>query len=119
MSREVAERRVNPRFPAVFELDGVPTDGGVVARMQASDISLGGLRCLSTTDFPEMTKLAVRLELPHERDGRTEPLDVQAVVVRSREIASNTNVVQRYELALFFTGLEDGTRERIARFLDR
>jgi hypothetical protein len=87
--------------------------------MQASDLSLGGLRCLSTTDFPEMTQLAVRLELPVEDDASTEPLDLRAVVVRSRKLNSNTRAVARYELALFFTSLEDETRERIERYLAR
>ena len=94
-------------------------EGGIVARMQASDLSLGGLRCFSATDFPEMTQLAVRLDLPIENGGSIEPLNVRAVVVRSREIASNAHAVSRYELALFFTGLEDDTRERIASYLDR
>ena len=119
MSHEVAERRANPRFSAVFELQGSPTEGGVVARMQAADLSLGGLRCMSTADFPEMTQLAVRLELPADGNGEAEPLDVQAVVVRSKEIASNTHTVPRYELALFFTGLEDETRARLSAYIDR
>jgi len=87
--------------------------------MQGADLSLGGLRCTSTADFPEMTQLAVRLLLPIEGNGQSEPVDVKAVVVRSNEIASATQVESRFELALFFTGLEADAKDRIARFLDR
>ncbi len=119
MGHEVAERRVNPRVSAVFDLQGIRDDGGVVARMQGADLSLGGLRCTSTADFPEMTQLAVRLLLPIAGNGQTEPVDVKAVVVRRNEIASSTSGESRYELALFFTGLESDAKDRIRRFLER
>ena len=119
MGREVAERRVNPRVSAVFDIQGTPGDGGVVARMVGADLSLGGLRCTSTADFAEMTQVAVRLLLPIDGDGQSEPVDVNAVVVRSSEIASATRDESRFELALFFTGLEDDAKDRIARFLKR
>lgn len=119
MSREVSERRANPRFSAVFDLHGAPADGGVVARMQAADLSMGGLRCTSSADYPEMTRLAVRLELPVEGNGESDPVDVEAVVVRSNRIPSLVQDGPRYELALFFTHLEDDTKERLAQYLDR
>jgi hypothetical protein len=119
VGREVTERRLNPRFSAVFDIQGTPDEGGVVARMQAADLSLGGLRCTSTADFPEMTRLAVRLLLPTGGNGQSEPVDVQAVVVRRNEIRSATQDDSRFELALFFTGLEGDARDRITRFLDR
>ena len=119
VSREVAERRANPRFSAIFDLHGAPSNGGVVARMQAADLSLGGLRCTSNADYPEMTRLAVRLELPVDGNGHSEPVDVEAVVVRRTEIESHTQEETRYELALFFTHLEGDTKDRLARYLDR
>lgn len=118
MVREVSERRANPRISAVFGLQGA-VDGGVVARMHATDLSLGGLRCTSTADFPEMTRLAVRLELPIHGNGESKPVDIEAVVVRREQIASTTQDAPRYELALFFTALEDDARDRLARYLDR
>ena len=119
MGNEVAERRINPRVSAVFDIQGTPDAGGVVARMQGADLSLGGLRCTSTSDFPEMTQLAVRLLLPIEGNDQSELVDVKAVVVRREEISSATRDESRFELALFFTGLEADAKDRIARFLDR
>jgi len=84
--------------------------------MVASDLSLGGLHCSSSQDYPEMTRLAVRLMLPN--GSRVEALDVEAVVVRRAELASVSGGA-RFELGLFFTGLSDEARTRLARFLAR
>jgi hypothetical protein len=116
LSRAAPERRSNPRIPADFELQGQPQEGGVTARMVASNLSLGGLYCTSRSDFPEMTKLAVRLLLP-DKNGEPAPLDVEAVVVRRNEVHSATGNTS-YELALFFTQMDESARESIASFLD-
>ena len=84
--------------------------------MVASDLSLGGLHCSSSQDYPEMTRLAVRLLLP--LGGRVETVDVEAVVVRRAELTSSSGGT-RFELGLFFTSLRDEARERLARFLAR
>jgi hypothetical protein len=110
------ERRSHARFEHTVEAHGTPETGDVVARMVASDLSLGGLYCSSSVDFPEMTRLAIRLMLPERRTGALEPLEVDAVVVRHREMPSPTGN-SRYELALFFAGMSDEERERLARFL--
>jgi hypothetical protein len=117
---EVKERRAHPRHAAQVEVQGVPDEGGTVARMVTRDLSLGGLYCTSTADFPEMTRLAVRLMLPGpegKRVGAT-PLEVEAVVVR-REEREAANGHPRYDLALFFTGLSGPARERLRLFLER
>jgi hypothetical protein len=110
------DRRSHARFQHTIEAHGTAEAGDVVARMIANDLSLGGLYCSSSVDFPEMTRLAVRLMLPERRTGVPEPLDVDAVVVRHRELPSPSGNA-RYELALFFAGMSDAQRERLARFL--
>jgi len=115
LSRGAAERRANPRVSAAFELSGQPRDGGVTARMVASNLSLGGLYCTSQADFPEMTRLAVRLMLP-DGNGGARPHDLEAVVVRRSEVPSPDGNGS-YELALFFTQVNTETRESIASFL--
>jgi hypothetical protein len=82
--------------------------------MIASDLSLGGLYCTSTSRFAEMTRLSVRLALPSQEDEP--PLDLEAVVVRQQPLQSSTGN-SRYELALFFTEMTDPQRERLARYL--
>jgi hypothetical protein len=110
------ERRTHARFAHRITIEGPPDGEGTVARMVASDLSLGGLHCSSSHDYPEMTRLGVRLQLPN--GARVETLDVQAVVVRRTELDSSSGAA-RFELGLFFTGLSDEAKDRLARFLAR
>lgn len=115
MSKSYNDRRVDPRHDVELELHGTADDGAVVARMTASNVSLGGLYCTSTRDFPEMTRLAVRMVLP---DGTTPtPMDVEAVVVRRERVASPTGNGARYHLALFFTRIDDEHKSALADYL--
>jgi len=100
-------------------VQGTPEDGGVTARMVASNLSVGGVYCTSPADFPEMTRLAVRLMLPRDDGPAPEPdaVEVEAVVVR-REARVSASGEPVYELALFFTGMDDRTRRRIETFVD-
>jgi hypothetical protein len=111
------ERRAHTRFPKTFEIEGAPAEGSAVARMVASDLSLGGLYCTSTVDFPEMTRLGVRMLLP-STEGQESPVDLEAVVVRRKKHMTRTGNA-RYELGLFFPRLTDEQREIISSFLAR
>jgi hypothetical protein len=116
----VDERRAHARHSTDLKIQGTPDEGGVVARMVARNLSLGGLYCTSTTDFPEMTRLAVRLILPLKdpRSGNgTEPVDLEAVVVR-REAIHRSNGRHRFDLALYFTNVDDTVRAQIQRYID-
>jgi hypothetical protein len=90
--------------------------------MVARNLSLGGLYCTSTTDFPEMSRLAVRLMLPLKNGNPGEedvqPVDVEAVVVRREEVSGKGGRT-RFDLALYFTGVEHSTRLQIQRYLER
>lgn len=113
------ERRTHPRYEATLSIQGSTESGGVAAQMVASNLSLGGLYCTSSLDFPEMTRLAVRLVLPPPTgvpEGG-QPVDVEAVVVRRREVGATPGNGSKYELALFFTRVEQPAREEIRRFL--
>lgn len=121
MTKKPTDRRSHARFGRSVEIEGAPDGGsGVVARMVSRDLSLGGLYCTSSHDFPEMTRLAVRLMLPTDgaAEPRTDPVDLTAVVVRRRKLASAAGP-PRVELALVFTSISDRDRERLARFLAR
>jgi len=113
------ERRAHPRIQTEFQLQGSPEDGGIVARMVANNVSLAGLQCTSSSQFPEMTRLAVRLLLPSNNgsDNGTEPLDIEAVVVRSEKASPSSSGEPRFELGLFFTGVDDEAKQRLATFI--
>ena len=115
MAKPTVERRAHARFQKSVEIEGRSPHTDATAMMIASDLSLGGLYCTSTTQFPEMTRLSVRLNLPGEGNNNG-ALELDAVVVREQKLESATGN-SRYELALFFTGMTDLQRERLARFL--
>ena len=117
MSSIPTERRAHQRIDTNIQLQGSPERGDVVARMTTNNLSLGGLQCTSSTEFPEMTRLAVRLMLPATRSDGTEPVDLEAVVVRCEEAERSCGGDDRFSLALFFTRLDDITRERLSEFI--
>lgn len=114
MSKTTVERRTSPRKARSFQVHG-RADAGELARMTARDLSLGGLYCTSSADFAEMTRLAVTLMLP---DGQDQPLDLEAVVVRRKEVNGVATGRPRFELALFFHALTEAQRSRLALFLE-
>ena len=118
MSNTVDERRQHQRRDTVLTMHGTSDEGAVVARMTARNLSVGGLYCTSSTDFPEMTRLAVRLLLPDPATAGTEPLDLEAVVVRRQALARGSNGDDRYELALFFPTLGQTAKRRLESFLE-
>ncbi len=110
MTKTLIERRTYPRLALSVEIETEPSGSpGQLARMTTRDLSMGGLYCTSTADFPEMTRLAVRLML-------AEPLEVEAVVVRRRPLPSSG--APRFELALYFPWLSEEQRRRLGRFLE-
>lgn len=120
MSEDPAERRAHPRIATVVQAECAIESEGIVARMVTRNLSLGGLFCTSAAHFPEMTRLAVRLMLPveHSGNGKTEAIDIEAVVVRSEPLnESRASGDPRYELGLFFTKLTHEAREQLQRYL--
>ena len=115
----VKDRRIHERHSTEIKMQGGTQEDGVLARMVARNLSLGGLYCTSTTDYPEMTRLAVRLMLPVEGNGHTEPIELEAVVVRRERLPEAINGDERFRFALFFTEVEAEARERLKRYLDR
>jgi hypothetical protein len=84
---------------ASLDAQSCPDQGGVVARMVTENLSVGGLYCTSDADFPEMTRLAVRLMLPIKRskNGDNQPLDLEAVVVRREVLPSRIRTLRSRE----------------------
>ena len=55
------------------------------------------------------------LPLKDGTNGETEPVDLEAVVVRREEL-NGSGGVPRYEFALYFTGVEDAARKQLERY---
>lgn len=121
MNNSTTDRRAHPRHARSFELEGATDDRAITARMVANNLSLGGVHCTSPADFPEMTRLAVRMMLPRVGTDRRgdRPIELEAVVVRRRALKSSAGSDHRYELALFFTRIADDDRALLKRYLEK
>lgn len=117
MDNSSTERRVHKRHDRTFVMEGALEHNGVVARMMASNLSAGGVYCTSNVDFPEMTRLGVRMMLG--KDEEESPLDLEAVVVRRKVLQSSTGNGNRFELALFFTKVDDLQKTRLNSFIEQ
>ncbi len=112
MSDPNSDRRAHERINHTIEFEGFQNEPNTVARMVASNLSIGGVYCTSCTDFPEMTRLGVRMSLPHNGN-----LEVEAVVVRRRELPSPSGGDDRYELALFFISITPEQKALLSGYL--
>ncbi|ANM30608.1 hypothetical protein ABI59_15035 [Acidobacteria bacterium Mor1] len=116
MSNPASERRAHERFDHSLELETAHPGDGTRARLLTNNLSMGGLQCTSDVGFQEMSRLGVRLMLPENETMI--PLDVEAIVVRSREVPLPGGDSQ-FELALLFNNMQDEHRERLQQFLGR
>ena len=117
------ERRAHERFDQTFTFETGELDDGRKVKLIANNLSLGGVHCTSDVGFQEMSRLAVRLELPTPTTTPTDSsamsaLDLEAIVVRTEEVTLPDGN-NKFELALLFNNLGDEQRKRLARYLER
>jgi hypothetical protein len=115
-----SDRRAHERIESQLVFEGFGGEQETVARMVATNLSMGGVYCTSSNDFPEMTRLGVRMALPPNGDTGAQqslPLNVEAIVVRNRSLPSPTGGDPRYELALFFTNITDEQKQMLSNYL--
>lgn len=86
--------------------------------LETIDLSAGGLRCTAPVFLPPMTKMALSLVLPRTPEGPDEDQVVsgEAIVVRS-EPATARGSGELYNVALFFSRMEEADRRRLQDFL--
>jgi hypothetical protein len=115
-----SDRRAHERIESQLVFEGFGGEQETVARMVATNLSMGGVYCTSSNDFPEMTRLGVRMALPpNGSQGARESLslDVEAIVVRKRSLPSPTGGDPRFELALFFTNINEEQKQMLSNYL--
>jgi hypothetical protein len=107
------ERREHPRFPARLPVKTVGPEGEF--ELVTGDVSLGGIKCHASHHIPEMTRMALKIEIPFE--GSSEWISPKGIVVRvepSEPVPGHSD----YRVALFFVELSDADRDKLARYLD-
>jgi hypothetical protein len=117
VSESGIERRRHARVEASVDVHGQCERGEIVARMVTNNLSMAGLHCTSTTDVPEMTRLAVRLLLPSGNGQGLVPIELEAVVVRRVPASAAASGEARFDLALFFTRVDDSAKQHLSSFI--
>lgn len=106
-----AERRRHLRIPSDLTLEIALPDGVHNARLR--DVSESGICFFLDRNIEEMALLQVSFDLPSDDGIFT--VSTTGVVVRSRKISP---VVDHFEVALFFNGLDEPAREALRLFVE-
>lgn len=114
---EPRERRRHPRLEDRLTLRSSSPDAGSLD-MSTTNLSLGGVQVVSSRYLPLMTRVAVTLHLPPYagQDSGPRPVKAEAVVVRVLPPAP-TPESRSFEMALFFSRMEQQDRNALAHYL--
>jgi hypothetical protein len=84
------------------------------------DLSAGGLRCTAPVFIPPMTKVALSLVLPPiagAADDWERTVEGEAVVVRTEPSGPRKRNDGLFDVALFFSRMDEADRQRLQEFL--
>lgn len=118
MAKPNVERRKQPRAKgaAGLKLGAAPHAAGV----QVEDISLSGLSFRTSRPIEYMTRLMMTLMLPVHSDPPARPeaptsVRCEGAVVRCEPVRGGD--AGQYEVAVFFTHLDDTAREAVEEYV--
>jgi len=111
------EKRRHPRVRDRLTLRSSSPEAGSVD-MSTINLSLGGVQVITQRYLPLMTRVEVTLHLPPEagRESGPVPVKSEAVVVRIQP-AHPTPESRSFEMALFFSRMEQRDRSVLSRYL--
>jgi hypothetical protein len=111
------ERRRYPRLQDRLSLRSSSLDSGPLD-MATTNLSLGGVQVVTDRYLPLMTRVEVTLHLPPdaEQDSGPRPVKAEAVVVRVLPPAPDPRS-RNFEMALFFSRMEQQDRNALAHYL--
>ena len=111
------EKRSYPRVKDRITLRSTSLAVGA-SEMSTIDLSLGGAHVMASRFVPLMTRVEVTLLLPPEEgiESGPRPVRAEAVVVRIHP-AEPAAEIEHYQIALFFSRMEQRDRNALARYL--
>jgi hypothetical protein len=118
MTKPIRERRKAPRIPAKLAMQVAGQDDASVLTTESINLSASGIQFGSRVFLSPLTKVALTLLLPPfgRKLRRERMLRCEGVIVRCEETPT-ARQKPRYELACYFTGLEEGDRELIEQYV--
>lgn len=118
MTKPTRERRKAPRIPAKLAMQVTGQEDASVLTTESINLSASGIQFGSRMFLSPLTKVALTLLLPPfgRRLRRERMLRCEGVIVRCEE-APTARQKPRYELACYFTDLEQVDRELIEQYV--
>lgn len=112
------ERRVHPRIKENIPVS-ISSEGYNIIT-QTKDLSCAGAYCWIDKEIALMTKLQIIMKIPNTIDENKEPKKIkcEGVVVRT-EISVNVDnsVKPGYNIAVYFTNIDQKAKDSIAEFI--
>lgn len=111
------ERRGAVRIPAKLAMEIRISDVDT-ARVESINVSANGVYFTSPTFIPELTRLDITLDLPKddEKKKRGDSVVCTGVVVRTDPPEQQAGVTE-YQIACYFTGIDDADREVLESYI--
>jgi hypothetical protein len=121
MHDDRSERRRAPRAPVNVEMelggDGAGAEGALAT--ESLNLSAEGVYCTTPRYIAPLTRLELTLLIPNDGDdprGGKRVVRCEAVAVRSYPERESTSC-RAYELACYFTSMEEDDRRALREFL--
>lgn len=109
------ERRGAVRVPARLAMEIAVA--GDTAQVESLNVSANGVYFVSQLHIPVLTRLSITLELPQGgRSGRTRNVACDGVVVRTEPEEASKDV-DAYNIACYFTSIDENDRETLERYI--
>ncbi len=112
------ENRKYPRIKKRLQFK-IKTDDFVVVT-ETINLSCIGVSCQVTEKIPYMTRLKIVLELPCS-DEKKEDICVECygVVVRVEKVLSKSLAITAYNIAIFFSEIDESEREKLSDYIQK
>ena len=109
------ERRGAVRVPARLAMEIAVA--GDTSQVESLNVSANGVYFISSLHIPVLTKLRITLDLPEgDEDSRTRSVACDGVVVRAEPEEPDPSV-DEYNIACYFTSIDERDRETLERYI--
>ncbi len=113
-----AEHRKRPRINERLQFRLKTNHFQIVT--ETIDLSCIGAYCQANKYIPLMTVLDIVLALPHvDEEGEFEHVKCNGLVVRVEKVSSDVNRRNAYNIAIYFSEIEDSDKQKIESFVER
>ncbi len=116
--KDSTEKRCYPRIKKNIKFKITKDDSTVVA--ETIDLSCIGANCRTNKNISFMTKVKIIFPLSHgTHNNKVKNVEFYGVIVRADKVSTNPDNNDMYEIAIFFSEIEESVKGKIADFIDK